>query len=449
MTELLAIILAAGEGTRMRSTLPKVLHSVGGLPMVAHAVRAAQAAGAGAIAAVVGPNHDHVTATVLGVAPDATIATQAERLGTGHAVQQARNAFESANGNVIVLYADNPLVTPATIQAICDKLDGGADIVAVGFIPANPTGYGRFLTQNGKLVAIREHKDATDEERAIGLCNSGILAFKASALRNVIDKIDNKNAKGEFYLTDAIELTIQAGKPVDFIVADANEVIGVDDRVKLSQAEAHFQARKREEIMRSGATLIDPATTYFSYDTEIAQDVLIEPGVYFGPGVKVSTGAVIHAYSHIEGATVGPNASVGPFARLRPDAVLAEGAKVGNFVEVKKANVGKGAKISHLTYVGDADVGANANLGAGTVTVNYDGINKHRTTIGEGAFIGSNSSLIAPVSIGDGGFVTSGSVITENVEVDAAAFGRARQVNKPGYAKTLRERAAAFKKSKK
>jgi bifunctional UDP-N-acetylglucosamine pyrophosphorylase/glucosamine-1-phosphate N-acetyltransferase len=449
MTELLAIILAAGEGTRMRSAMPKVLHPVGGLPMVAHAVRAAQAAGANSIAVVIGPNHDHVRAAVLGVAPGALIATQVDRLGTAHAVCEARAAFEDADGNVIVLYADNPLITTQTIANVTARLDAGANIVAVGFEPQDTTGYGRLLTHDGTVLAIREYKDATEAERAIGLCNSGILAFKASTLRAVIDRIDNKNAKGEFYLTDAVELALASGLNATYIVADANEVIGVDDRVKLSQAEAHFQSRKRQEVMRAGVTLIDPATTYFSYDTEIAQDVVIEPGVYFGPGVKVGEGAVIHAYSHIEGATIGPRASVGPFARLRPEAILAEGAKVGNFVEVKKANIGKGAKLSHLTYVGDADVGANANLGAGTITCNYDGINKHRTSIGADTFIGSNSSLVAPVTIGEGAFVGSGSVITEDVEPNALALGRARQVNKPGYATMIRERAAALKKAKK
>lgn len=448
MSDLLSIILAAGEGTRMRSAKPKVLHEVGGLAMVGHVVRTAQTAGAGSIAVVVGPNHEKIEALVSAAVPDAVIARQTERLGTGHAVRQASAAYANAAGNVVVLYADNPLVSAATMGEITARLDAGADIVVVGFEPTNPTGYGRLLTDEGRLLAIREHKDATETERLIGLCNSGIMGFRAETLRAVIDRIGNQNAKGEYYLTDAVELAHTDGRRIEYVVADADEVIGVDDRVKLAKAEATFQDLRREDFMAQGVTLHDPRTVYFSWDTRIGRDVVIEPSVYFGPGVTIDDGAVIHAFSHIEGAHIGRGVSVGPFARLRPGANLGENAKVGNFVEVKKADIGPGAKVSHLTYIGDATIGADANIGAGTVTCNYDGINKAQTIIGDRVFVGSNSSLVAPVTIGDDAYIGSGSVITRDVEPDALALGRAQQVVKPGYAETLRERAKAIKNSK-
>lgn len=448
MTELLSIILAAGEGTRMRSTTPKVLHAVGGLSVIGHVLRTSKTM-QGQIAVVVGPNHEAVENTVAAIAPAATIAHQLERLGTGHAVRQAKAAYEAAMGNIIVLYADTPLVTATTMGEIVQRLDGGADIVVVGFRPNDPTGYGRLLTEGDRVHAIREHRDASEAERLIDLCNSGIMGFRADALRSVIDRIGNSNAKGEYYLTDAVELAQGDGKRVDYVVADADEVIGVDDRTKLSIAEATFQEVRRGDFMKAGVTLKDPKSVWFSYDTEIASDVTIEPNVVFGPGVVIEQGATIHAFSHIEGAHIGRNASVGPFARLRPEADLGEDAKVGNFVEIKKAKIGKGAKISHLSYIGDATVGAEVNIGAGVITVNYDGYNKHQTIIGDNAFIGSNSSLVAPVNIGAGALVASGSVITEDVEADALALGRARQAVKPGRAKEIFAKAAAKKQSKK
>ena len=448
MADLLSIILAAGEGTRMRSSMPKVLHQVGGLPMLSHVIRSAQAAGSGEIAVVIGPGHDDIRAAIVREAPAAAVFEQAERLGTGHAVHEARAAFANALGNVVVLYGDTPLVTSATIAAVTGKLDAGADLVVVGFEPEDPTGYGRLLTAGDQLLAIREHRDASEDERAVRLCNSGIMGFRAATLRAVIDRIDNKNAKGEYYLTDAVELANVDDLAVEFTVVDAREVIGADDRAKLALAESYFQERKRGEHMAAGVTLHDPRTVYFSWDTQIGRDVVIEPSVVFGPGVSVGEGTVIHAFSHIEGATIGAGAAIGPFARLRPEARLADGAKVGNFVEIKKANIGKGAKVNHLTYIGDADVGAKANIGAGTVTCNYDGVNKSRTVIGDNVFVGSNSSLVAPVTIGDGAYIASGSVITMDVEPDALALGRARQQNKPGYAPRLKARAEAIKRSK-
>lgn len=448
MAELLSIILAAGEGTRMRSATPKVLHQVGGLPMVSHAIRSAQAAGAGRIAVVIGPDGGDVRTAVAKVAPSAAVIEQPQRLGTAHAVREAREIFAPAQGNVVVLYGDTPLVTPATIASIIAKLDGGADLVVVGFQPEDATGYGRLLTAGDRLLAIREHRDATEEERAVRLCNSGIMGFKATTLRAVIDRIDNKNAKGEFYLTDAVELANVDDLKVEFTVVDATEVIGVDDRAKLALAEGYFQERQRRDFMAAGVTLLDPRTVYFSWDTEIGTDVVIEPSVVFGPGVRVAEHAVIHAFCHIEGASIGPGTAVGPFARLRPGADLEEGAKAGNFVEIKNARIGRGAKVNHLTYIGDADVGARSNIGAGTVTCNYDGVNKHRTIIGPNTFIGSNSSLVAPLTIGEGAYVGSGSVITRDVEPDALALGRGRQENKLGYASKLRSRAEAVKKAR-
>ena len=373
MTQLLSIILAAGEGTRMKSAMPKVLHEVGGLPLVSHVVRSAQLAGATAISVVVGPGHEAVRSEVSRVAPHATFADQLERLGTGHAVRMARAAFDDLDGNVLVLLADAPLVNAQTIAAVADRLKIGVDVVVVGFEAENPTGYGRLILEGSGLVAIREEKEATEAQRAVKLCNSGIIGFRADALRSVIDRIENKNAKGEFYLTDAIELAIADGRRAEVISADEGEVQGVNDRSQLAKAERQFQDLRREDFMKAGVTLKDPGSVWFSYDTEIARDVTIEPNVYFGPGVTIGEGAVIHAFCHIEGASIGPRASVGPFARLRPEAKLGEGAKVGNFVEIKKADIGRGAKVSHLTYIGDATIGEEVNIGAGVITVNYDG----------------------------------------------------------------------------
>ena len=416
--------------------------------MVAHAIRAAQAAGSASIAVVVGPNHERVGATVTATAPGVTIFVQTERLGTGHAVQQARQAFATADGNVIVLYADTPLVTSATVASIVAKLDAGADIVVVGFEPDDPTGYGRLLTDGERLLAIREHKEATEAERAVGLVNSGIMGFRGATLRAVIDRIDNNNAKGEFYLTDAIELANADRRKVEYTVADPMEVIGVDDRRKLAQAEMQFQELRRDDFMRTGVTLKDPATVHFSYDTEIGRDVTIWPNVVFGPGVKIADNVEIRAFCDIEDATIGQGATIGPFARIRGGAELGPDVHLGNFVEVKKSRIGAGSKAGHLSYLGDAVIGSKTNIGAGTITCNYDGVNKDVTTIGDNVFIGSNASLVAPVTIGDGAYTASGSVITEDVPANAVAFGRARQVNKPDYAPKLREKALAKKAAK-
>ena len=448
MTELLSIILAAGEGTRMRSATPKVLHSVGGLPMVGHVVRTALRAGSTDICVVVGPNHEAVQAEVKRSGQDIRIFSQLERLGTAHAVRQAGPAYEHATGNVVVLYADNPLVSSDTVDAITRRLDDGADIVVVGYRPADPTNLGRLLTKDGRLLAVREHREASEEERRIGLVNSGIIGFRAETLRSVIDRIDNSNSKGEYYLTDAVELANGAGRRVEFIEADPGEVMGVDDRVRLAAAEAQFQALRRDDFMKAGVTLKDPGSVWFSYDTEIGGDVTIFPNVVFGPGVRIADGVEIRAFCDIEDAVIGQGATIGPFARIRGGAELGADVHLGNFVEVKKSRIGAGTKAGHLSYLGDADIGSKTNIGAGTITCNYDGVNKDRTTIGDNVFIGSNASLVAPVTIGNGAYTASGSVITEDVPADALAIGRAHQVNKPGYAPRLREKALARKAAK-
>lgn len=446
--ELMTIILAAGEGTRMKSARPKVLHEVGGLPIVGHVLRAARAAGSSRIAMVTGPGHDAVRKAMLAIDPDIDFFEQAERRGTGHAAAMAREAWSKATGWIAVCYGDHPLLRAENFKVVLDRLVAGMDAAVLGFEPLDPTGYGRLLTDGERLLAIREHKDATPEERAIGLCNACILAFRADVFRALIDRLDTNNAQGEYYLTDLVELANAAGYAVGYGVAPETDVLGVNDRAQMARAEQLFQQRRRSELMAAGVTLLDPATTYLSHDTVIAQDVTIGPNVWIGPGVSIESGAIIHAFSHIEGAHIGANTSVGPFARLRPGAELGAAVKVGNFVEIKKARIGNASKISHLSYVGDAEVGGDVNIGAGVITVNYDGYNKFETVIADGAFIGSNSSLVAPVRIGEGALVASGSVITESVEADALALGRARQVNKPGRGRDVFERAAALKAQK-
>jgi bifunctional UDP-N-acetylglucosamine pyrophosphorylase/glucosamine-1-phosphate N-acetyltransferase len=447
MAELLSIILAAGEGTRMRSAIPKVLHPVGGLPIVGHVLRTSLAADA-RIAVVVGPNHETLEAMVGRMAPAASLSRQMERLGTGHAVRQAAGAYASAEGNIVVLYADTPLITGQTLADVTARLDAGAEIVVVGFRPADPTGYGRLLTDNDRLLAIREHKEATEEERRVGLVNSGIMGFRADTLRAVIDRIGNANTKGEYYLTDAVELANADGRRVDFVEADADEVIGVDDRAKLAKAEATFQEFRRAEFMQAGVTLRDPNTIYFSWDTEIGRDVTIFPNVVFGPGVKIGDNVEIRAFCDIEDVKIGAGATIGPFARIRGGAEIGADVHLGNFVEVKKSRIGAGTKAGHLSYLGDAEIGSGVNIGAGTITCNYDGVNKDKTIIGDDVFIGSNASLVAPVTIGNGAYTASGSVITDDVPPSAVAFGRARQENKLGYAPKLREKALAKKARK-
>jgi len=448
MTELLSIILAAGEGTRMRSATPKVLHQVGGLSIVGHVVNAAVAAGSNRVAVVTGPGHDAVRQMVNGFAPQVQFYEQTERRGTAHAASMARPLWQDAQGYVAVVYGDHPLLRGVNFEAVLGRLADGFDAAILGFEPKDPTGYGRFITNGDRLLAIREYKDASDAERQIGLCNACILTFKAEVFRELIDKVKPNNAQKEFYVTDLVQLANEAGYKVGYGIAPEADVMGVNDRAQLARAEAQFQELRRDDFMRAGVTLKDPSTVYFSYDTEIGRDVTIFPNVVFGPGVKIADGVEIRAFCDIEATTIGAGASIGPFARMRGNVAIGQQVHVGNFVEVKNSVIHDGVKAGHLAYLGDSEVGAKTNIGAGTITCNYDGVNKSKTTIGANAFIGSNSSLVAPVTVGDGAYVASGSVITRDVEPDALAIGRARQENKAGYAPKLKARAEAIKRAK-
>ncbi|MGO4871977.1 MAG: bifunctional UDP-N-acetylglucosamine diphosphorylase/glucosamine-1-phosphate N-acetyltransferase GlmU [Roseiarcus sp.] len=436
----LGIALAAGEGVRMRSARPKALHEIAGRAMIAHALDALVGAGAEQIAVVVGPNRDDVAAEALKRAPGAEIFVQNERKGTAHATLAARAAIARGFDDILVTYADIPLISAQTLAALRDRLAGGARLVVLGFTAADPTGYGRLIESEGRLVAIREHKDASPEERAISRCNAGPMAFAGAEALAMLETIGCDNAQHEFYLTDLVEIARRRGLRAEARMASEEEVMGVNDRVQLARAEATMQHRLRERAMIEGATLIAPETVFLSMDTKIGRDVVIEPHVVIGRGVTIDDGAAIHAFSHLEGARVASLASIGPFARLRPGADVAERAKVGNFVEVKASTIEAGAKVNHLSYIGDARVGAGANIGAGTITCNYDGFDKYKTDIGAGAFVGSNSALVAPVSIGERAYVGSGSVVTKDVEPDALAVARGRQANVPGWAKAFRER---------
>jgi bifunctional UDP-N-acetylglucosamine pyrophosphorylase/glucosamine-1-phosphate N-acetyltransferase len=424
----LAVVLAAGKGTRMRSKTPKVMHPVGGRPMLGHVLAAVREAGIADVALVVGEGADWAPAA----APDAGLYVQATPLGTAHAVLAAESAFRPAHEAVVVLYGDTPLVRPATIRTMVERILGGADIVVLAFEAEDPTGYGRVLLDaNRRVVAIREEREANEEERQVRLANSGLMAIRAGAPTRALRDIAVRGGTGEYYLTDIVAIGAERGFVMVWMMAEAAEVMGVNDRVQLAAAEAEFQRRARADAMER-ATLVAPPTVFFSHDTRLGEDVVVEPNVVFGPGVTVGDRARIRAFSHLEGASVAAGAVVGPYARLRPGATIGKGAHVGNFVEVKNASLGEGAKANHLAYIGDATVGADANIGAGTITCNYDGTAKHRTEIGAGAFIGSNSALVAPVTIGERAYVGSGSVITEDVPADALAIGRGRQVVKEG-----------------
>jgi bifunctional UDP-N-acetylglucosamine pyrophosphorylase / glucosamine-1-phosphate N-acetyltransferase len=445
----LAVILAAGEGTRMKSAMTKVLHPVAGLPMAAHAVRAAVAAGGSDVALVVGRDAEKVEAAARPFAQEVSVHVQTERLGTGHAVLAARSAIAKGYDDLLVMFGDTPLVDSSALALARTRLAEGAEVVVMGFRTADPTGYGRLLERDGQLAAIREHKDASDEERKVNFCNGGLMAIAGRDALSMLDAITNKNSKGEYYLTDIVEIARALGKKVVAMEVGAASVLGVNTRVELAEAEALFQSKMRREMMLAGVSMIAPETVWFSWDTQIGAETLIEPNVVFGPGVKIAGNVTIHAFCHLEGASVASGAQIGPFARLRPGADMGEKSKAGNFVEIKQAKIGAGAKVNHLTYIGDAVVGAAANIGAGTITCNYDGYNKHLTEIGAGAFIGSNSALVAPVKIGDGALIAAGSVITQSVPADAVGFARARQANKAGMAGLLNARNKAVKDAKK
>lgn len=446
---LAVIILAAGKGTRMKSDLHKVLHPIAGRPMLLHLIDSLDAAGATRRVVVVGASGEQVEAAVSGTGVE--IAWQREQLGTAHAALQAKAALADFDGVAIVCFGDTPLLATDTVARLAARLDGeDAPMVAVlGFRPADAAAYGRVIAEaDGTIRKMIEYKDASAEERAVTLCNSGVTAVRTRDLWRLLEAVGNDNAAGEYYLPDIVMLAIAGGARAVCIETAADEVAGVNSRADLAAVEAGWQAARRVRAMAEGATLIAPDTVWFAYDTALGRDVVIEPNVVFGPGVSVADGATIHAFSHLEGATVGQRAEVGPYARLRPGAVLGAKSKVGNFVEMKKAVLGEGAKASHLTYLGDAEVGAGANIGAGTITCNYDGYFKYKTVIGAGAFIGSNSALIAPVSIGAGAIVAAGSVVTADVEADALVLVRPPQQAKRGWAKAFRDRMIANKAGK-
>jgi bifunctional UDP-N-acetylglucosamine pyrophosphorylase/glucosamine-1-phosphate N-acetyltransferase len=434
-----AVILAAGQGTRMKSPLPKVLHAVGRRPMLDHAIDAAEALGCEKVVVVVGTHSPAVGERVKTRLGAGAAVIQEPPLGTGHAVLAARAALEGFSGDVVISYADCPLLEAADIAPLFDLRRGGADLAVLGFEAADPGGYGRLvLGPDGSLERIVEAKDANAAEAAITLCNSGVLACSASCLLELLDKVGNQNAKGEYYLTDVVGLARAAGLSAKVAVASEEAVMGVNSQAELAQAEALFQARRRAEMMAEGVSMIAPHTVHLAFDTKVGAGAVIEPYVVFGPEVEVEGGAVIRAFSHLEGAVVRKGAVVGPYARLRPGADIGEEAHIGNFVEVKKVKVGPGAKANHLSYLGDGTVGAKANIGAGTIFCNYDGFDKFQTHVGEGAFIGSDTALVAPVTVGAGAFTGSGSVITQDVSPNSLALARGRQVEKTGWAEAFR-----------
>lgn len=449
----LTIVLAAGEGTRMRSRLPKVLHPVAHLSLLAHVLAAApkgNGKGTGtSLAVVIGPDHQAVADEARRIRPDALTFVQAERLGTAHAVLAAREAIARGVDDLLIAFGDTPLISAETFARLRGPLAKGAAIAALGFRAADPTGYGRFIVEGDRLVAIREQADASTEERKINLCNAGVMAIDGRRALAILDKIGNANSKGEYYLTDAVGIVREQGWESVVIETSEDEVRGINTKAQLAEAEAVMQARLRKAAMEAGVTLIAPETVFLAADTLFGKDVTIEPFVVIGPGVSIADGTVIHSFSHIVETKLGKNVSIGPYARLRPGTSLGDGARIGNFVETKAATLEAGVKVNHLSYIGDATIGANSNIGAGTITCNYDGFKKHKTIIGQGAFVGTNSSLVAPVKIGNGAYVGSGSVITRDVPDDAMALERSPQTIREGGAARYREMKTNGKKPEK
>lgn len=442
------ILLAAGEGTRMQSDLPKVLHEVAGAPLFQHALASAASLD-GRRVIVVGHGAERVAAAAQSVDPDIHIAEQTEQLGTAHAVAQAADALEGAGGHTVILYGDTPFIRTETLDAMRETRGKGADIVFLGFEAQDPGRYGRLVTEGDTLLRIVEFKDASDEERAITLCNSGVVLASTETLMRLAAGVGNDNAAGEYYLTDIVELAAKDGLVTKVVTCPEAETLGINSRTDLAEAERVFQSDARATALANGVTLQAADTVYFSFDTVLGRDAMIEPNVVFGPGVTVESGARIRAFSHLEGAHVGSGAVIGPYARLRPGAELSNDTRVGNFVEIKNARIGDGAKVNHLSYIGDANVGERTNIGAGTITCNYDGVFKHQTDIGSDVFIGSNTMLVAPVSVGDEAMTATGGVITKDVPPGDMALARAPQVNKPGLARKLFQRLRAAKAAKK
>ncbi|MDL2339886.1 MAG: bifunctional UDP-N-acetylglucosamine diphosphorylase/glucosamine-1-phosphate N-acetyltransferase GlmU [Pseudomonadota bacterium] len=441
-----AIVLAAGQGTRMRSDTHKVLHPIASRPLLLHLLDRVDALGAERQVVVLGKGRDQVEQALAGRTTD--LAVQAEQKGTGHAVQQAAAALAGYDGAVLVLYGDTPFVETETLGRMLDRLDGAdrPGVVVLASRQADPAKYGRIILAGGDRIArMVEYRDATEDERAVDLCNSGMMAVRSSDLFRWLGQVGNDNAANEFYLPDIVNIAAAEGREAVVIIGDPYEAAGVNSRAELAHLELEWQRRRREQVLDEGATLIDPESVWFAFDTKLGRDVTVEPHVVFGPGVSVADGATIHAFSHIEGATIGAGARIGPFARIRPGTTLGDQTKVGNFVELKKARVAAGAKVNHLSYIGDTDIGAKANIGAGTITCNYDGFGKYPTVIGEGAFIGSNSALVAPVTIGAGAIVGAGSVITKDVAADSLAIERSEQRGIAGWAKRFRARMTGNK----
>ncbi len=438
------IVLAAGQGTRMNSDLPKVLHQVGAAPLLHHALRAGQALGPERIIVVAGHGAEAVTKAALAFDDMATVVVQAEQLGTGHAVAQALPALKDATGDVVILYGDTPFIRPETLELMRAARSRHA-VVVLGFEAAEPGRYGRLITQGDMLERIVEFKDASHTEREVTLCNSGVICTDVAALAGLVDAINNDNASGEFYLTDIVAIARAKGLSAGVVICDEAETLGINTRAELAAAEAAFQARARADAFDNGVTLTAPETVFFALDTFVGRDAVIGPNVIFGPGVTIETGAEIKGFCHLEGCHISRGATVGPFARLRPGTELSEDVHVGNFVEIKNSVLAEGVKVGHLTYLGDAEIGEHTNIGAGTVTCNYDGVMKHKTTIGARAFIGSDTMLIAPVTVGADAMTGSGSVITTDVPAGALAIGRSRQDNKQGLAIKLLDRLRAIK----
>ena len=439
--KLIAVILGAGKGTRMKSSLPKVLHEIGGLSMLGHVMQLCDNVGVSQKVIVTGHLSEKVTEAALHNDKAAKIVLQEPQNGTAHAVLQANDYLQNSDGDAVVLYADTPLIQADTIRQMQDIRGSGFDMVFLGFQSINPSGYGRLITdETGELLEIVEAKDATPEQLAVNLCNSGVLMMNAGLLAGLLPQIDNKNAKGEYYLTDIVKLGRKMGLRAGIGLCSEDEVIGVNARTELSHAELIFQTQKRIEMMENGVTLLMPQTVYFSYDTQIESDTVIEPNVYFGKNVKIGKNCTIKGFSHLEGATLGDNVTIGPFARLRTGTMLDDDVKIGNFVEIKKSVIEAGAKVNHLSYIGDASVGMRANIGAGTITCNYDGYDKHKTFIEADAFVGSNSSLVAPVTVGRGAYIGSGSVITKNVDAGSLALSRTPQKEITGWSEQLKRK---------
>ncbi len=433
---LACVILCAGQGTRMKSALPKVLHEVAGLPMIGHVIHAASELNAEELVVVTGPSMPQVGQVAQSINLDVKIAIQHEALGTGHAVRAAEAALEGFEGLVFVLYGDTPLISAQTLHEMTLT---GATVTVLGMRPKDPAAYGRLMVDDqNHLIRIVEYNDANAQERAIDLCNSGVMAVQAQDLFRYLREIKNQNAKNEYYLTDIVELACKKGKHCAVVEAAEETLLGVNSRQDLARAEVAYQQSRRAQLMDSGVTMLAPDTVMLHHDTYIEADVIIEPNVIFGEGVEVFSGATIRAFSYLEGASVGCGAIVGPYARLRPGTHLGADVRVGNFVEIKNAELGEGAKVNHLSYVGDATIGAFANIGAGTITCNYDGFQKSRTIIGDHAFIGSNSALVAPVEIGEGAIIGAGSTITEDVESDALSMTRPQQLHRIGWAQQFR-----------